>query len=76
MGGETNVSRRLVYDVVTGKADYAGLTDVAAGGREVESVELFDLTGRRISEGDANGVVIKRVRYCDGTSEIVKEVVR
>ncbi len=77
MGGETNVSRRLVYDVVTGRTDYAGLADVAAGARDVESVEMFDLTGRRLSEVDAHkGVVIKRVRYSDGTMETVKEIVR
>lgn len=76
MDGKTNVSRRLVYNVVNGMTDYiSGIEGISAGCTDIDSVELFDLSGRRVSEA-SKGVVIKRVRYSDGTVETVKEIVK
>ncbi len=77
MNGVTNVTDRLVYNVKTGKVEQqAGVENVAADeGADVESVSLFDITGRAVGE-NAKGLVIKLIRYTNGTTRTVKEVVR
>lgn len=72
--GVSHTSRRLVYDVATGKDDYLSGIDAAVSEHgEVESVTYFDLMGRPVGSG-FEGVAVKIVRYDNGTAEIEKTV--
>lgn len=72
----------LLIDSETGRIVNAAKCHVADGGetgvssvgaeREVESVEYFDISGRRIGRAGAAGPVIVRTRYADGSQDTVK----
>lgn len=74
----------LLLDTTTGRIINAAkcrVTGAAAvenviTGRTVETVEYYDLSGRRINGTPAAGLVIERKRYTDGTHTTTKRVVR
>lgn len=65
--GETMVGKTPQY---TDRQD--GLQDIAAN-REVLSVELYDLQGRRVSE-QASGLLIRRIIFTDGQTQTDKVI--
>lgn len=72
----------VLIDTATGrivnaaKSHVTGASGVSAvtSDRTVESVEYFDLSGRRIKSAPAAGIVIERTRYTDGTQSTAKRV--
>lgn len=52
-----------------------GVSDITTG-RSVESVDYFDLSGRRLEKAPAAGFVIERVRYTDGSQTTAKRAIR
>lgn len=75
----------LLIDTATGRIVNAGkchVTGASTGvsdittGRTVESVEYFDLSGRRIEKAPATGLVIERTRYTDGSQTTAKRAIR
>lgn len=69
-GGAENRS-----NIVTVINDISGVESVSVAGEAVESVETFDLTGRKMEAGD-KGFAIKRIKYGDGTEKSVKVLVK
>lgn len=62
--GVTNYTDIVYYSTV-------GVKEVADQNREVNAVEFYDLTGRRISN-PSNGIFIKKTTFTDGTSKVAK----
>ena len=59
----------VYYDKVT------GIDATQATAKTVKSVETFDLMGRKTAN-DANGLVIKRTTYTDGSVKVTKTLAR
>lgn len=53
----------------------SGVSDITTA-RSIESVEYFDLSGRRIDASSATGFVIESVRYTDGSKTTAKRIIR
>lgn len=51
----------------------SGVGNISCDDRSIESVELFDLTGRRVSV-EAKGILLERVRFSDGRIMTRKKV--
>lgn len=68
-GGKENRSKVVYYDKVT------GIDATQATAKTVKSVETFDLMGRKTAN-DANGLVIKRTTYTDGSVRVTKTLAR
>lgn len=65
------------FNIYLIKAEYgsaSGINDATAN-KTVVSSEYYDITGRKVSEV-ATGLVIKKLTYDDGTSKVVKSIVR
>lgn len=62
-----------VYSNIVISETSAGINNAVTGdeGKEVVSSELFDLSGRRVSDTQ-NGVLIKVTKYADGSSNATK----
>lgn len=65
-----NENGKVLYS--EGVGDAAGVMNVE---RQPESVEWYDLTGRRLNN-PAKGIVIRKTRYSDGSSETRKTIIR
>lgn len=74
LGDKEYVSKRLTYDIASGKADLSGIHDIASD-REIIVVQTYDLCGRPIADDNARGVSIKVIRYSDGSTRTVKQAV-
>ena len=48
--------------------------DAASKGKDVSSVEYYDLQGRELSQ-NAHGLVVKKTVYADGTSKTQKQII-
>lgn len=75
----------LLIDTTTGRIVNAGKCHVEGAktgvsdlrtGRTVESVDYFDLSGRRLEKAPAAGFVIERTRYTDGSTTTAKRAIR
>lgn len=75
--GVTNTSEVLVYNVKTGKTEYAtsGIADINADLGEPVSVEYYDVTGRQIAPS-AKGIAIKAERFANGHVRTSKVVIK
>jgi len=66
------VNLYLVESVAGGTS---GINDAAADKGVVVAAEYYDITGRKVSE-KATGLIMKKLTYENGTTEVVKTVVR
>lgn len=62
-------------NIVTVTNDYTGVNNAQVAEKDVDSIELFDLTGRKLQEGE-KGFAIKRIKYADGSENAVKVLVK
>lgn len=67
------------FDYEAGTLTYAGGDDTSVDlinyNKTVDSIEYYDLTGRRVNR-EFDGIVFKRVRFTDGTSAVQKMLIK
>lgn len=67
------------FNYTTGMLTYAGGDDTSVRpidfNRPIESIEYYDLTGRKVTR-EFDGIVFKRVKFTDGTTAVQKMLIK
>lgn len=69
------VSDIVTLDLETGEVTITAGVDSITTGNTVESVEYYDISGRKIAN-PSNGLFIEKKKMSDGTSKVTKRIIR
>ncbi|MBO5054645.1 MAG: hypothetical protein J6J42_12820 [Lachnospiraceae bacterium] len=61
------------FNIIPKSQYHNGTRDIVSD-REVKSIEKYDINGRRLQDAECNGVIIERINYNDGTTQVIKKI--